>query len=76
VLKGYSRGLTAAGLVLIMVSFLFIFPYVGYNVNRQYANVTVAPITMTGLDAQNPINLYIFAVLFFGGIGLVVKGFV
>ena len=75
-LKGYSRVLTAAGLVLIMVSFLFIFPYVGYNVNRQYANVTVAPITMTGLDPQNPINLYIFAVLFFGGIGLVVKGFV
>jgi len=76
VLKGYSRGLAAAGLVSILVSFLFLFPYVGHNVNRQYANVTVAPISMTGLDPQNPINLYIFAVLFFGGIGLVVKGFV
>jgi hypothetical protein len=73
-LKSYSRGLVAAGLVLIMVSFLFVFPYVGYTVNRQYANVTVAPITMTGLDPQNPVNLYIFVVLFFGGVGLLVKG--
>jgi hypothetical protein len=73
-LKSYSRGLVTAGLVLIMVSFLFVFPYVGYTVNRQYANVTVAPITMTGLDPQNPVNLYIFVVLFFGGVGLLVKG--
>jgi hypothetical protein len=74
-LKRYSRGLVAAGLVLIMASFLFVFPYVGYTVNRQYVHVTVAPIAMTGLDPQNPVNLYIFAVLFFGGVGLLVKGF-
>jgi hypothetical protein len=67
--------LVGAGTGLIMVSFLFVFPYVGYTVNRQYAHVTVAPITMTGLDPQNPVNLYIFAVLFFGGVGLLVKGF-
>jgi hypothetical protein len=30
---------------------------------------------VTGLDPQDPINLFIFAILFFGGIGLVVKGY-
>jgi hypothetical protein len=74
-LKSYSHGLVAVGTGVILVSFLFVFPYVGFTVNKQYANVTVAPITMTGLDPQNPVNLYIFAVLFFGGVGLLVKGF-
>jgi hypothetical protein len=58
-----------------MVSFLFIFPYIGFNVNKQYANVTAIPIAVTGLDPGDPINLIIFAVLFSGGIGLLVKGF-
>jgi hypothetical protein len=75
-LKSYSHGLVAVGTGVILVSFLFVFPYVGFTVNKQYANVTIAPISVTGIDPQNPINLYIFAVLFFGGIGLVVKGFV
>jgi hypothetical protein len=74
-LKSYSHGLVAIGTGVILVSFLFVFPYVGFTVNKQYANVTVAPIAMTGLDPQNPVNLYIFAVLFFGGVGLLVKGF-
>lgn len=74
-MKSYSHGLVAVGTGVILVSFLFVFPYVGFTVNKQYANVTVAPITMTGLDPQNPVNLYIFAVLFFGGVGLLVKGF-
>jgi len=58
-----------------MVSFLFIFPYIGFNVNKQYANVTAIPIAVAGLDPGDPINLIIFAVLFSGGIGLLVKGF-
>jgi hypothetical protein len=75
-LKSYNHGLVAVGTGVILVSFLFVFPYVGFTVNKQYANVTIAPISVTGIDPQNSINLYIFAVLFFGGIGLVVKGFV
>jgi uncharacterized membrane protein YkgB len=75
-LKGYSKGLLAAGVALILVSFLFIFPYVGYNVNRQYAHVTTPIVSVTGLDPRDPMNLVIFAVLFFGGVGLLVKGFI
>jgi uncharacterized membrane protein YkgB len=75
-LKGYSKGLLAAGVVLILVSFLIIFPYVGYNVNKQYANVTAPPMGVTGLDPEDTINLYIFVVLFFSGVGLLVKGYI
>jgi len=75
-LKGYSKGLLAAGVVLILVSFLIIFPYVGYNVNKQYANVTAPPMSVTGLDPEDTINLYIFVVLFFSGVGLLVKGYI
>lgn len=75
-MKGYSKGVLVVGVVLILVSFLFIFPYVGYNVNKQYANVTAPPMSVTGLDPENTINLYFFVVLFFSGIGLIVKGFI
>jgi uncharacterized membrane protein YkgB len=75
-LKGYSKGLLAAGVVLILVSFLIIFPYVGYSVNKQYANVTAPPMSVTGLDPEDTINLYIFVVLFFSGVGLLVKGYI
>lgn len=73
-MKSYSKGLVTAGLVLIMVSFLFIFPYVGYTVNKQYANVTAPPMSVTGLDPEDTINLYIFVVLFCGGVGILVRG--
>ncbi|MGH9912327.1 MAG: hypothetical protein ACRD4W_07785 [Nitrososphaeraceae archaeon] len=75
-MKGYSKGLLAVGVVLILVSFLIIFPYVGYNVNKQYANVTTPPMSVTGLDPEDTINLYIFIVLFFSGVGLLVKGYI
>ena len=75
-MKGYSKGLLAAGVVLILVSFLIIFPYVGYSVNKQYANVTAPPMSVTGLDPEDTINLYIFVVLFFSGVGLLVKGYI
>ena len=75
-MKTYRSGLLAVGVGLIMVLFLFIFPYIGFNTNKQYANVTVVLITMTGLDPQDSKNLYIFAVLFFGGVALIVKGFI
>jgi len=52
-----------------------VFPYVGFFVNKQYVHVTTVSINVTGLDPQDPINLFIFAILFFGGIGLVVKGY-
>ena len=62
-----SSGLVAVGIGVILVSFLFVFPYVGFFVNKQYANVTIAPISVTGIDPQDPINLYIFAFCFLAG---------
>lgn len=76
ILKGYSKRLIAAGIGLTLVSFVFVFPYVGFTVNKQYANVTGGPISVTGLDPRDPLNLYIFAILFFGVAGLLVRGFI
>ena len=59
-----------------LTSFLFVFPYIGFIVNRQFEHVTASPINLTGLSPQDPINLFIFAVLFFSRIGLIVKGFI
>ena len=58
-MKGYRRGYVAIGLILITISFVFVFSYVGFIVNKEYANVTGNPINVTGLDPQNPINLLI-----------------
>lgn len=68
--------LVAVGIVLILASFLFVFPYVGFILNKRYAHVTVDSINMTGLNPEDPRNLLIFAVLLFGGAGLLVKSFV
>jgi hypothetical protein len=72
----YRKGLVATGILLTIVSFLFVFPYVGFNVNRQYAHVAGGSISVTGLAPQDPLNLFIFAVLSLGGVGLLVKGLV
>ena len=71
----YYRGFLAIGLLLITVSFVFVFSYVGYIINKEYARVTIeSPIHLTGLDPQNPVNLFIFAVLISVGTIFVVKG--
>jgi hypothetical protein len=76
ILKDYYRSLVAAGIGLIITSFLFVFPYIGFKLNKEFANVTANPTNLTGLSPQDPINLFIFVVLFFGRIGLLVKGFI
>jgi hypothetical protein len=76
ILKCYSRSLIGARIGSILISFVFVFPYIGFVVNRQFAHVIASPINLTGLSPQDPINLFIFAVLFFSGIGLIVKGFI
>jgi hypothetical protein len=68
--------LVAVGIVLILTSFLFVFPYVGFILNKRYAHVTVDSISMTGLNPEDPRNLLIFAVLSLGGAGLIAKAFV
>ena len=75
-MKGYNKGFIAIGLVLITVSFVFVFPYFGSIVNKQYARVSrESPINVTGLHPQNPLNLVIFAILGSIGTGVLVKGF-
>jgi hypothetical protein len=75
-LKGYHRNRVFAGIGSIMISFVFVFPYIGFILNKQFAHITAIPINLTGLSPQDPINLFIFAVLFFGGVGLILKGFI
>jgi hypothetical protein len=68
--------LVAVGIVLILVSFLFAFPYVGFYINKQYSDITIDSVNVTGLDPEDPRNLLIFAFLSLGGAGLIVKAFV
>jgi hypothetical protein len=76
-LKSYGfKILIAVGIVLILVSFLFAFPYVGFTLNKRYADITVDSINVTGLNPEDPRNLLFFAVLSLGGAGLIVKAFV
>jgi hypothetical protein len=76
ILKGYCRSLVGVGIGSILTSFVFGFTYIGFVVNRQLEHVAASPINLTGLNPQDPINLFIFTVLFFSGIGLIVKGFI
>lgn len=62
-----------SGIGLTIISFLFIFPYLDFYAYKAFENITVMPIGLTGL--QNPLNLFVFAVLFMGGLGLLTKGF-
>lgn len=71
---GYHRVFVAVGIGLTITSFVFLFPYIGVTTNRHFANLTGGTISVTGLDPENPINLFIFAVLVGIGTGLLVKG--
>ena len=76
-MKNYGfKILIAVGIVLILLSFLFAFPYVGFTLNKKYADITIDSINVTGLDPEDPRNLLIFAGLSLGGAGLIAKAFV
>ena len=76
-MKNYGfKILIAVGIVLILLSFLFAFPYVGFTLNKKYADITIDSINVTGLNPEDPRNLLIFAGLSLGGAGLIAKAFV
>ncbi len=76
-MKNYGfKILIAVGIVLILLSFLFAFPYVGFTLNKKYADITIDSINVTGLDPEDPRNLLIFAGLSLGGAGLIARAFV
>ena len=62
-----------AGMGLTIISLIFIFPYFGFYIIEQFENITPMTTEVTGLE--NPLNLFVFAVLFTGGLGLVAKVF-
>ena len=41
-----------------------------------FTEPTAGPVDISGIDAIDATRLFIFAVLFFGGVGLLMKGFV
>ncbi len=63
-------------MVLTLTSLIFIIPYIASSFNEPNADVTESPINVTGLNPHNPLRLFIFAILFGSGVGLLVKGFV
>jgi energy-converting hydrogenase Eha subunit B len=75
-LWGYRKGYVAAGIILTLTSVLFLVPYIAPSVNYLTANVTESPINVTGLDPHDTIRVFIFAILFCSGVGLLVKGFI
>ena len=58
--KGYRRGHVAIGLILITISFVFVFSYVGFIVNKEYTNISGNPINVTGLDSSKSHQLVNF----------------
>jgi hypothetical protein len=65
--------LFVSGIGLTIISILFILHYLDFYAIKQFENKIVMPIGLTGV--QNPLNLFVFAIVFAGGIGLLVKGF-
>jgi H+/Cl- antiporter ClcA len=73
--RGYRKGFIAVGIGLTICSFVFLFPYIGFTVNRHFADITGSHISVTGIEPENPLILIIFALLICIGTGLFVKGF-
>ena len=71
-----SIGAVIVGLVLVAGSLYFVYPYADFTPKVQHAHVTAGPVDISGIDAMDAIRLFIFVVLFFGGVGLLMKGFV
>jgi hypothetical protein len=67
-----SKGLVIAGSILVIISLMW--PIV--LMSAPSAEVKVGPIEISGTEAEEAINLFFFAVIFFAGIGLIVRGFI
>jgi hypothetical protein len=64
-----DKGLVIAGIVLIIISLIFGAYFAPiYNQEGEFG--------ISGIDPDQAIPLIIFAIIFFSGVGVVVKGFV
>jgi hypothetical protein len=69
-----SKGLVRAGTALIIISLV----YATFGLAQPQSASIKAPggFEITGIEASQAIPLFIFVVLFFTGVGLLVKGFI
>jgi hypothetical protein len=68
-----SKGLVVAGIVLIIISLVFV-AYFAPIYNQ--ASINAADFEISGIDPDQAVPLFIFIVIFFTGVGLLVKGFI
>jgi len=68
-----SKGLVIAGIVLIIISLVFV-AYFAPIYNQ--ASINAADFEISGIDPDQAVPLFIFIVIFFTGVGLLVKGFI
>ncbi|MFZ0328461.1 MAG: hypothetical protein WBQ25_11765 [Nitrososphaeraceae archaeon] len=71
-----SIGAVIVGIGLVAVSLYFVYPYADFTPTVPHAHVTTGPVSIAGIDPLDAIRLFIFAVIFAGGIGLLAKGFI
>ena len=70
-----SKGLVIAGIVLIIISLVFFAP----PVERHFLTSDIkAPggFEISGIPPEEAVHLFVFVVIFFTGVGLLVKGFI
>jgi hypothetical protein len=68
-----SKGLVIAGIVLLIISLVFV-AYFAPIYNQ--AGINAADFEISGIDPDQAVPLFIFIVIFFTGVGLLVKGFI
>jgi hypothetical protein len=68
-----SKGLVIAGIVLLIISLVFV-AYFAPIYNQ--ASINAADFEISGIDPDQAVPLFIFIVIFFTGVGLLVKGFI
>lgn len=66
------KSLAIIGLILIIISIIFILN----ALIQPQTRVAIGPVEISHINEQALIQLFIFAVILLGGIGLLVKGFI
>jgi hypothetical protein len=68
-----SKGLVITGIVLIIISLVFV-AYFAPIYNQ--ASINAGDFEISGIDPDQTVPLFIFIVIFFTGVGLLVKGII
>jgi hypothetical protein len=68
-----SKGLVITGIVLIIISLVFV-AYFAPIYNQ--ASINAGDFEISGIDPDQIVPLFIFIIIFFTGVGLLVKGII